>query len=56
MRAWLAEHLELPPRFDTLAEEIAWGREWQARMAAELRDLRALVLRMAAELGVDPEA
>ncbi len=34
VREWLAAHLELPPGFDTLADEIAWGREWQAKLAA----------------------
>jgi alkylation response protein AidB-like acyl-CoA dehydrogenase len=39
-RAWLREHLPweygrgLPPRFDDLAEEVAFGREWQAELAA----------------------
>ncbi|HEY3722615.1 MAG TPA: acyl-CoA dehydrogenase family protein [Acidimicrobiia bacterium] len=39
-RAWLREHLPweygqgLPPRFDDLADEVAFGREWQAELAA----------------------
>jgi alkylation response protein AidB-like acyl-CoA dehydrogenase len=39
VRAWLHEHLPweygkgLPPRFDDLAEEVAFGREWQAKLA-----------------------
>jgi alkylation response protein AidB-like acyl-CoA dehydrogenase len=39
-RAWLREHLPweygrgLPPRFDDLAEEVAFGREWQAKLAS----------------------
>jgi alkylation response protein AidB-like acyl-CoA dehydrogenase len=33
VRAWLATNLQLPPRFDNLEEEIAWGRAWQAKMA-----------------------
>lgn len=39
-RAWLREHLPweygkgLPPRFDDLADEVAFGREWQAKLAA----------------------
>jgi alkylation response protein AidB-like acyl-CoA dehydrogenase len=39
-RAWLREHLPweygrgLPPRFDDLAEEVAFGRRWQAELAA----------------------
>jgi len=38
-RAWLREHLPweygkgLPPRFDHLADEVAFGREWQAKLA-----------------------
>jgi alkylation response protein AidB-like acyl-CoA dehydrogenase len=40
VRAWLADNLPweygrgLPPRFDDLAEEVAFGREWQAKLAA----------------------
>jgi alkylation response protein AidB-like acyl-CoA dehydrogenase len=33
VRGWLADHLELPPRFTSLADEIAWGRAWQAKLA-----------------------
>jgi alkylation response protein AidB-like acyl-CoA dehydrogenase len=39
VRAWLHEHLPweygkgLPPRFDNLADEVAFGREWQAKLA-----------------------
>ncbi len=39
-RGWLREHLPweygrgLPPRFDDLAEEVAFGREWQAQLAS----------------------
>ncbi len=35
LREWLATHLETPPRFGSLAEEIDWGRQWQATMAAD---------------------
>jgi alkylation response protein AidB-like acyl-CoA dehydrogenase len=35
IRAWLAANLELPPVFATLDEEIAWGRTWQAKLAAD---------------------
>ncbi|MFN8040656.1 MAG: acyl-CoA dehydrogenase family protein [Acidimicrobiales bacterium] len=35
VRAWLDEHLEVPGPFPTLDEEIAWGRTWQARLAAD---------------------
>ena len=40
IRAWLRDHLPweygkgLPPRFDDLAEEVAFGREWQAKLAS----------------------
>ena len=39
-RAWLRTNLPwdygkgLPPRFDVLADEVAFGREWQAKLAA----------------------
>ena len=32
-RAWLSEHVEAPPATDDLAELVAWGRRWQARLA-----------------------
>jgi alkylation response protein AidB-like acyl-CoA dehydrogenase len=35
VRTWLAANLELPPGFGSLAEEIEWGRKWQARLAAD---------------------
>jgi len=36
VRGWLAANLaEPPPPFSDLADEIAWGREWQARLAAD---------------------
>lgn len=34
-RTWLAANLEPPPPFDSLDDEIAWGRRWQARLAAD---------------------
>ena len=40
-RSWLMEHLPwpygvgLPPRFDDLAETVAFGRRWQAKLAAD---------------------
>ena len=34
-RAWLDEHLEHPPAFVDLADEVAWGRAWQATLAAD---------------------
>ena len=33
-RGWLVANLEQPPEFASLDEEVAWGREWQARLAA----------------------
>ncbi len=35
IRAWLAGNLELPPVFESLDEEIAWGRSWQAKLARD---------------------
>jgi alkylation response protein AidB-like acyl-CoA dehydrogenase len=32
-RTWLATHLEPPPSFATVDDEVAWGRTWQARLA-----------------------
>ncbi len=40
-RAWLMEHLPwpygvgLPPRFDDLSDAVAFGRQWQADLAAD---------------------
>ncbi|MGH9111243.1 MAG: acyl-CoA dehydrogenase family protein [Acidimicrobiales bacterium] len=34
VRDWLAANLERPPAFGDLDEEIAWGRDWQAKLAA----------------------
>jgi alkylation response protein AidB-like acyl-CoA dehydrogenase len=34
VRAWLAANLSPPPEFADLADEVAWGRRWQARLAA----------------------
>jgi alkylation response protein AidB-like acyl-CoA dehydrogenase len=34
-RAWLDEHLRRPPAFVDLADEVAWGRQWQATLAAD---------------------
>jgi alkylation response protein AidB-like acyl-CoA dehydrogenase len=35
VRAWLADHLELPPPFADDAEEVEWGRRWQATLARD---------------------
>src|SRR3954468_17262993 len=35
VRAWLAEHVEVPPRFESIADEVAFGRRWQAELAAD---------------------
>jgi alkylation response protein AidB-like acyl-CoA dehydrogenase len=34
VHAWLRDNLSAPPTFGSIEDEIAWGREWQARMAA----------------------
>jgi alkylation response protein AidB-like acyl-CoA dehydrogenase len=34
-REWLAEHLVAPPAFVDVADEVAWGRNWQATLAAD---------------------
>ncbi len=34
VRGWLDANLDLPPRFASLADEIAWGRAWQEKLAA----------------------
>ena len=34
-RQWLSEHEHRPPAFDDLADEVAWGRRWQATLAAD---------------------
>ena len=34
-REWLGGHEHRPPAFVDLAEEVAWGREWQATLAAD---------------------
>ncbi len=34
-REWLAEHPHEPPAFADLADEVAWGRQWQATLAAD---------------------
>jgi alkylation response protein AidB-like acyl-CoA dehydrogenase len=34
-RGWLAANLELPPSFTTTADEVSWGRAWQAKLAAD---------------------
>jgi alkylation response protein AidB-like acyl-CoA dehydrogenase len=33
-RAWFTANAEIPPVTDDLAETIAWGRAWQAKLAA----------------------
>jgi alkylation response protein AidB-like acyl-CoA dehydrogenase len=35
IRAWLEQHLDLPPTFAALDDEIEWGRAWQAKLAAD---------------------
>jgi alkylation response protein AidB-like acyl-CoA dehydrogenase len=33
VRAWLREHVEVPPRFEAIADEVEFGRAWQAELA-----------------------
>src|SRR5580692_3872481 len=35
IRAWLAENVEVPARFENIADEVEFGRRWQARLAAD---------------------
>ena len=35
IRAWIVDNLQLPPGFESLDDEIAWGRAWQAKLAAD---------------------
>jgi len=35
VREWLAANVEVPPRFETIAEEVEFGRAWQARLARD---------------------
>jgi len=35
IRAWLAANLEPPPPFASTDDELAWGRAWQAKLAAD---------------------
>jgi alkylation response protein AidB-like acyl-CoA dehydrogenase len=34
VRAWLQAHVVVPPRFETIADEVEFGRRWQAELAA----------------------
>jgi alkylation response protein AidB-like acyl-CoA dehydrogenase len=34
VRDWLAANMNRPGRFASIEEEVAWGRQWQAKMAA----------------------
>src|SRR5205085_8224144 len=35
VRAWLAAHVEVPPRFATIADEVEFARRWQATLAQD---------------------
>lgn len=35
VRTWLAEHVEVPPHFETIADEVEFGRRWQSELAAD---------------------
>jgi alkylation response protein AidB-like acyl-CoA dehydrogenase len=47
IRGWLDANLELPPPFTSLAEEIEWGRAWQAKLARD----RWIAIHWPAEFG-----
>src|SRR2546428_10279868 len=47
IRGWLDANLDLPPPFATLAEEIEWGRAWQAKLARD----RWIAIHWPAEFG-----
>ena len=34
VRAWLAEHVEVPPRFERTEDEVEFGRRWQSKLAS----------------------
>jgi alkylation response protein AidB-like acyl-CoA dehydrogenase len=34
-RRWLSDHVRQPPEFGSMAEEVDWGRAWQAELAAD---------------------
>jgi hypothetical protein len=35
LRRWLEAHAQQPPAFVDVADEVAWGRQWQATLATE---------------------
>jgi len=35
VRDWLRDNASSPPTFGSIDDEVAWGREWQARLAAD---------------------
>jgi alkylation response protein AidB-like acyl-CoA dehydrogenase len=35
VRGWLQANVELPPPFDSVDDEVAWGRRWQASLAED---------------------
>src|SRR5947199_6281047 len=35
VRGWLAENVEVPLRFENIADEVEFGRRWQARLAED---------------------
>ena len=47
IRGWLEANLELPPPFASLAEEVEWGRAWQAKLARD----RWIAIHWPAEFG-----
>src|SRR3954471_10314422 len=35
IRGWLAEHVDVPARFENIADEVAFGQRWQATLAGD---------------------
>ncbi len=35
VREWLAAHVDVPPRFESITDEVDFGRQWQAELAAD---------------------
>ncbi|HET9730938.1 MAG TPA: acyl-CoA dehydrogenase family protein [Acidimicrobiia bacterium] len=35
VRSWLDAHVEVPPRFETIADEVEFGRRWQGELARD---------------------
>ncbi|HEY3097090.1 MAG TPA: acyl-CoA dehydrogenase family protein, partial [Acidimicrobiia bacterium] len=35
VRAWLEAYVELPPAFESVDDEVEWGRQWQRKLAED---------------------